>query len=337
MTSLHFPTLPHLSEAITKCTACPLAGHRRTPVVYRGAKRADLMFVGDVPGELEDVTSMAFSGLAGELLDNMIRSIGFEPSNVHIAHIIKCHTPQLAPADQGRDRRVPRVPRRADRPCATQGHCGVRCGSNANADRHESVSRGSWSMARLPQHRRDANPPPRPPFPQQRLETWFLARHTARGCQAWESDLMSDTNFVGIFYGRIFAWSGDEEVWDSLFEYEEGMTNAVLAIPEQFDDPKFDTSRDGEGKWMGFVVVASDLEGLHALGARALNIDAIRVPLRPQINDATARWKSLRSEMIEMYGIDIGEGRLFLASDWRQAPTVQFDSPLHHLRRKNFS
>lgn len=144
---------------------------------------------------------------------------------------------------------------------------------------------------------------------------------------------MSSTNYVGIFYGRIFVWSGDEELWDSLFENEEeGMENAVLAVPEQFDDPKFDTSRDGEEKWMGFVVVANDLEGEHALGFCALNIDAIRVPLRPQIADAMARWKSLRAEVREMHGIDIGEGSLFLASDWREPPSISPHSPIHHLR-----
>lgn len=93
MSTLHLPTLSHLTAAIAGCAACPLGSHRRAPVVYRGAERADLMFVGDVPAEAEDATGVAFSGPAGMLLDNMIRSIRFTPEEVHIAHIVKCHSP----------------------------------------------------------------------------------------------------------------------------------------------------------------------------------------------------------------------------------------------------
>jgi hypothetical protein len=144
---------------------------------------------------------------------------------------------------------------------------------------------------------------------------------------------MSSSKYVGIYYGRMFVKVGDGDLWDSLFEDEKGMENAVL--DEQcFNDPKFDTQRDGAGKWMGFVVVASDLEGEHALGACVLHIDAIRVPLRPQIADAMMRWKSLRSEVREMYGIDIGEGRLFLTSDERERPLILPSSPLQYLRPK---
>lgn len=139
-------------------------------------------------------------------------------------------------------------------------------------------------------------------------------------------------SYVGIFYGRLFAWNDDEEFWGRLFENEEGVENAVLAVPEQFDDPKFDTSRDGEERWMGFVVVATDLEGEHAINFCALGFDAIRVPLRPQIADAMERWRSLRAELCEMHGVDIGEGRLFLARDQRVPPTLPLHSQIHHLR-----
>ena len=145
---------------------------------------------------------------------------------------------------------------------------------------------------------------------------------------------MSSSKYVGIYYGRMFVKVGDGDLWDSLFENgEDGMEHAILA-EQHFNDPKFDTQRDGEGKWMGFVVVASDLEGEHALGACVLHIDAIRVPLRPQIADAMRRWRSLRVEVGEMYGIDIGEGRLFLTSDERERPTLPPSSPLQHLRPK---
>ncbi len=77
-----------------RCSACPLAD-RRTKVVFgEGVLTAPVMFVGEGPGEQEDLQGRPFVGPAGQLLDRMLAAIGLSrDQNVMICNIVKCRPP----------------------------------------------------------------------------------------------------------------------------------------------------------------------------------------------------------------------------------------------------
>jgi len=58
-----------------------------------GNKEADIMFVGEGPGEQEDLQGIPFVGPAGKLLDDMLSIIDLNRDNVYIANIVKCRPP----------------------------------------------------------------------------------------------------------------------------------------------------------------------------------------------------------------------------------------------------
>lgn len=75
------------------CTACELA-HTRTHVVFGvGNQNADLLIVGEAPGANEDKQGEPFVGRAGQLLNNMLLSIGLRREDIYIANILKCRPP----------------------------------------------------------------------------------------------------------------------------------------------------------------------------------------------------------------------------------------------------
>jgi DNA polymerase len=59
-----------------------------------GNREAELMFVGEAPGEQEDKTGIPFVGAAGQLLDKYLTAVGIEREDVYIANILKCRPPQ---------------------------------------------------------------------------------------------------------------------------------------------------------------------------------------------------------------------------------------------------
>jgi DNA polymerase len=79
-------------EALT-CTKCPLAETRTQVVFGVGDPHADLMFVGEGPGEQEDLTGEPFVGRAGRLLTSLIEGIGLTRADVYIANVVKCRPP----------------------------------------------------------------------------------------------------------------------------------------------------------------------------------------------------------------------------------------------------
>jgi DNA polymerase len=79
-------------EALT-CTKCPLAETRTQVVFGVGDPHADLLFVGEGPGEQEDLTGEPFVGRAGRLLTSLIEGIGLTRSQVYIANVVKCRPP----------------------------------------------------------------------------------------------------------------------------------------------------------------------------------------------------------------------------------------------------
>jgi DNA polymerase len=79
-------------EALT-CTKCPLAETRTQVVFGVGDAHADLLFVGEGPGEQEDLTGEPFVGRAGRLLTSLIEGIGLTRAQVYIANVVKCRPP----------------------------------------------------------------------------------------------------------------------------------------------------------------------------------------------------------------------------------------------------
>jgi uracil-DNA glycosylase family 4 len=87
------PDWEALANCVKNCQACSLHQTRTQTVFGVGNKQAKLMIIGEAPGFHEDQQGEPFVGRAGQLLTAMIKSIGFERSDVYIANILKCRPP----------------------------------------------------------------------------------------------------------------------------------------------------------------------------------------------------------------------------------------------------
>lgn len=84
-----------LEAACMRCEKCGLCTGRRHVVFGVGNRRAKVMFVGEGPGEHEDLQGEPFVGRGGQLLDKMLAAVDLDrKSNVYIANIVKCRPPQ---------------------------------------------------------------------------------------------------------------------------------------------------------------------------------------------------------------------------------------------------
>ena len=89
------PRLEEVREVLGECTRCGLCEGRKTIVFGDGNPDADLMFIGEGPGEQEDLRGLPFVGRAGELLTAMIeRGLGLSRPDVYICNIVKCRPPR---------------------------------------------------------------------------------------------------------------------------------------------------------------------------------------------------------------------------------------------------
>lgn len=75
------------------CIACPLSARRRNLVFGVGNEKAEIMLIGEGPGEQEDIQGVPFVGPAGMLLDDMLEMIDLNREKVYIANIVKCRPP----------------------------------------------------------------------------------------------------------------------------------------------------------------------------------------------------------------------------------------------------
>ena len=82
-----------LEGACLNCRQCRLWETRTNVVIGVGNRNADIMFVGEGPGQQEDLQGEPFVGPAGKLLDKMLASIGLDREKVYIANIVKCRPP----------------------------------------------------------------------------------------------------------------------------------------------------------------------------------------------------------------------------------------------------
>jgi DNA polymerase len=80
------------AEALA-CTRCALCETRTNVVFGEGSRDADLVFVGEAPGQDEDRSGRPFVGRAGQLLTKMIGAMGYQRDEVYIANVLKCRPP----------------------------------------------------------------------------------------------------------------------------------------------------------------------------------------------------------------------------------------------------
>ena len=86
-------TLSALKEKVMGCSECELCRTRKNCVFGTGCESADIMFVGEAPGEAEDEQGLPFVGAAGKLLDRYLFAVGLKREDVYIANILKCRPP----------------------------------------------------------------------------------------------------------------------------------------------------------------------------------------------------------------------------------------------------
>lgn len=93
--------LEEIRPSILACTKCPHLVKSRTQVVFGvGSPDAELMFVGEAPGEDEDRQGEPFVGKAGQLLTKIIEAMGVTRDDVYIGNVLKCR-PDMPPGESG--------------------------------------------------------------------------------------------------------------------------------------------------------------------------------------------------------------------------------------------
>jgi uracil-DNA glycosylase family protein len=83
------PTLSKLRAAAQECTACELYRDATQAVLGEGPAKARAMFVGEQPGDREDVEGRPFVGPAGALLDRALEQAGIERTDVYVTNVVK--------------------------------------------------------------------------------------------------------------------------------------------------------------------------------------------------------------------------------------------------------
>lgn len=86
--------LENLKKECLNCRACSLCETRTNVVFGVGKPDAEVMFIGEGPGEQEDRLGEPFVGRAGQLLDDMLEMIYLDRSRVYIANMVKCRPPK---------------------------------------------------------------------------------------------------------------------------------------------------------------------------------------------------------------------------------------------------
>ena len=86
-------SLAQVREELGDCKRCKLHATRKNIVFGVGAEDTPLMFIGEAPGEQEDLRGEPFVGRAGELLDKMIEAMGWTRDTVYIANVLKSRPP----------------------------------------------------------------------------------------------------------------------------------------------------------------------------------------------------------------------------------------------------
>ena len=90
-----FDSWESLKSNCMNCTKCDLCKTRKNLVFGYGNENAEVMFIGEGPGEQEDLQGKPFVGRSGKLLDSMLAEIGLSrEKNIYIANMVKCRPPK---------------------------------------------------------------------------------------------------------------------------------------------------------------------------------------------------------------------------------------------------
>lgn len=87
------PSLADLNTQYQNCQKCPLHQTRTNFVYGDGNPHADIMIIGEGPGQQEDIAGHVFVGPAGQLLTKMLKAINLDREDVYITNIVKCRPP----------------------------------------------------------------------------------------------------------------------------------------------------------------------------------------------------------------------------------------------------
>jgi uracil-DNA glycosylase family protein len=82
-------SLPSLRSAVQQCKGCPLHENATQAVFGDGSAKADLMFVGEQPGDFEDVTGAPFVGPAGKVFDQALDEVGIDRKQTYVTNAVK--------------------------------------------------------------------------------------------------------------------------------------------------------------------------------------------------------------------------------------------------------
>jgi uracil-DNA glycosylase len=83
------PSVEELREAAAECTACPLYRDATQTVFGEGPEQARVMFVGEQPGDSEDLAGHPFVGPAGKLLDRCMKEAGIDRGRAYVTNAVK--------------------------------------------------------------------------------------------------------------------------------------------------------------------------------------------------------------------------------------------------------
>ena len=86
--------LKQLEEMCKNCTKCDLHKTRNNLVFGMGNANTDLMFIGEAPGEQEDLTGVPFVGKSGQLFDKILEAVDITREEIFIGNVIKCRPPK---------------------------------------------------------------------------------------------------------------------------------------------------------------------------------------------------------------------------------------------------
>ena len=86
--------LRDIYKKVSMCESCELCSTRTNVVFGSGDEKAAIMFVGEAPGENEDLCGLPFVGRAGKLLDKYLLEAGISRDNIYITNILKCRPPK---------------------------------------------------------------------------------------------------------------------------------------------------------------------------------------------------------------------------------------------------
>ena len=89
----HEDSLEKIAADVRGCPLCKLARTRKNAVPGEGQISAKIMFIGEAPGRSEDEKGKPFVGAAGRILDDLLKKVGIERSQVFITNIVKCRPP----------------------------------------------------------------------------------------------------------------------------------------------------------------------------------------------------------------------------------------------------